>query len=104
MRRSSALLQAAASAAAPAPAVKPRSARSVGGESPIIQATLIAVSLAFLLLFLLLPLITVFVEAGARGWAAYREAMGVSGRTLELDPEFVDALHRTGYDFRDPTP
>lgn len=39
------------------------------------QIVLIAVSLAFLLLFLLLPLVTVFVEAAAKGWEAYRAAI-----------------------------
>lgn len=45
------------------------------GESPAVQIVLIAVSLAFLLLFLLLPLVTVFVEAAAKGWEAYRAAI-----------------------------
>lgn len=47
----------------------------VRGESRAVQFVLIGISLGFLLLFLFLPLITVFVEAGARGWAAYREAV-----------------------------
>jgi len=47
----------------------------VSGESRAVQALLIGVSLGFLALFLLLPLVSVFVEAGARGWAAYREAI-----------------------------
>ncbi len=44
-------------------------------ESRRVQSVLIAVSLAFLLFFLLLPLATVFVEAAARGWGAYRAAI-----------------------------
>ncbi|MET0312837.1 MAG: sulfate ABC transporter permease subunit CysW, partial [Hansschlegelia sp.] len=37
---------------------------------------LIGLSLAFLLLFLFLPLVTVFVEAGARAGVVYRQAIG----------------------------
>ena len=48
-----------------------RSADRFRGESLAMRIVLIAVSLAFLLLFLFLPLLTVFVEAGAKGWAAY---------------------------------
>ena len=53
----------------------PRKASRARGESPIVQFVLIAVSLAFLLLFLLLPLVTVFIEAAAKGWEAYRAAI-----------------------------
>lgn len=53
----------------------PRSASRARGESPVVQVALIAVSLAFLLLFLLLPLVTVFIEAAAKGWEAYRAAI-----------------------------
>ncbi len=52
-----------------------RKASRARGESPVIQFVLIAVSLAFLLLFLLLPLVTVFIEAAAKGWEAYRAAI-----------------------------
>lgn len=52
-----------------------RSARRVSGESRITQVGLISVSLLFLGLFLFLPLLSVFVEAGARGWKAYGEAI-----------------------------
>ncbi|MCO5093282.1 sulfate ABC transporter permease subunit CysW [Bosea sp. (in: a-proteobacteria)] len=45
------------------------------GESPVVRALLIGVSLAFLMLFLLLPLATVFIEAGSKGWEAYRAAI-----------------------------
>ena len=47
----------------------------VRGESLFVQIALIAASLAFLLLFLLLPLAAVFAEAAARGWEAYRAAI-----------------------------
>ena len=44
-----------------------RAARRVKGESRLVQVLLVGISLAFLCLFLFLPLISVFVEAGARG-------------------------------------
>jgi len=53
----------------------PRSISRARGESLGVQIVLIAISLAFLLLFLLLPLATVFIEAGAKGWEAYRAAL-----------------------------
>jgi sulfate transport system permease protein len=49
--------------------------RRARGESLGVRVALIAISLVFLLLFLLLPLVTVFVEAGAKGWEAYRAAI-----------------------------
>ncbi|AMJ60144.1 sulfate ABC transporter permease subunit CysW [Bosea sp. PAMC 26642] len=52
-----------------------RDGRRVRGESRLVQIVLVAISLVFLSFFLLLPLISVFVEAGARGWSAYREAI-----------------------------
>lgn len=73
--------------ATPAKAAKPRRARPIGSESRIVQILLIAVSLGFLLLFLLLPLISVFVEAGARGWSAYRAAI--------TEPDAVAAIRLT---------
>jgi sulfate transport system permease protein len=47
----------------------------VGGESLAVRCLLIAVSLAFLALFLLLPLVSVFVEAASRGFEAYKAAI-----------------------------
>jgi sulfate transport system permease protein len=64
-----------------------RDNRRIRGESVAIQIILIAVSLAFLLLFLLLPLVTVFVEAGARGWQAYKEAI--------VEPDALAAIRLT---------
>jgi len=64
-----------------------RAARRVKGESRIVQFVLVGVSLAFLCLFLFLPLISVFVEAGARGWQAYREAI--------LEPDALAAIRLT---------
>lgn len=64
-----------------------RAARRVKGESRLVQFVLVGVSLAFLCLFLFLPLISVFVEAGARGWQAYREAI--------LEPDALAAIRLT---------
>ena len=58
------------------PATERRSAlRRVGDESGPVKLGLIGLTLGFLALFLLLPLLCVFVEAGSRGWAAYHEAV-----------------------------
>lgn len=65
----------------------PRSASRARGESLGVQITLIAISLAFLLLFLLLPLVTVFIEAGAKGWEAYRAAI--------TEPDALSAIRLT---------
>ncbi|WP_186421175.1 sulfate ABC transporter permease subunit CysW [Bosea sp. CS1GBMeth4] len=64
-----------------------RAARRVKGESPLVQLVLVSVSLAFLCLFLFLPLVSVFVEAGARGWQVYREAI--------LEPDALAAIRLT---------
>ncbi|WP_244548257.1 sulfate ABC transporter permease subunit CysW [Bosea vaviloviae] len=61
--------------------------RRIRGEGVIVKTVLIAVSLAFLALFLLLPLASVFVEAGARGWTAYKAAV--------TEPDAVAAIHLT---------
>ncbi|MDR6870146.1 sulfate transport system permease protein [Bosea sp. BE125] len=64
-----------------------RDTRRIRGEGIVVQAVLIGVSLAFLALFLLLPLVSVFVEAGARGWTAYKAAV--------TEPDAVAAIHLT---------
>ncbi|POR55314.1 sulfate ABC transporter permease subunit CysW [Bosea psychrotolerans] len=64
-----------------------RDTRRVRGEGVVVQAVLITISLAFLALFLLLPLVSVFVEAGARGWTAYMAAV--------TEPDAVAAIHLT---------
>lgn len=64
-----------------------RAARRIKGESRVVQVVLVGISLAFLCLFLFLPLISVFVEAGARGWQAYREAV--------LEPDALAAIRLT---------
>jgi len=64
-----------------------RPARRVTGESRLVQLVLVALSLGFLCLFLFLPLISVFVEAGARGWQAYQAAI--------LEPDALAAIRLT---------
>jgi sulfate transport system permease protein len=45
------------------------------GESPLVAASLVTVSVLFLALFLLVPLVAVFSEALASGWRAYLAAL-----------------------------
>jgi len=51
-----------------------RKAASVTQDAPFARNLLIAVALAFLLIFLFAPLTVVFVEAGAKGFGAFLEA------------------------------
>ncbi|NOT19999.1 MAG: sulfate ABC transporter permease subunit CysW [Sideroxydans sp.] len=44
-------------------------------ESPLVTMTLITIALVFMALFLVLPLVTVFVEAFAKGWDLYWAAL-----------------------------
>jgi sulfate transport system permease protein len=57
------------------------------GESRLVQGVLIGMSLAFLLLFLFLPLIVVFVEAFSRGWEAFQAAV--------TEPDALSAIRLT---------
>ena len=56
------------------PAVAPR-VRDARSEPRWLRASLIGVTLVFLGLFLLLPLVTVFAEAFAKGWPVYAAAI-----------------------------
>ncbi|PZU89822.1 MAG: sulfate ABC transporter permease subunit CysW [Chelatococcus sp.] len=64
-----------------------RRSATVRGESMLVKLALIGLSLTFLGLFLFLPLATVFIEAGARGWTAYKEAI--------TEPDAVAAIRLT---------
>ena len=44
-------------------------------ESPVAKWTLISIALAFCLVFLFLPLVNVFAQAFAKGWAHYWHAL-----------------------------
>jgi sulfate transport system permease protein len=52
-------------------------ARSQRGteESPLAKAVLIGIALTFCVVFLLLPLLNVFVQAFSKGWAVYWQAL-----------------------------
>lgn len=76
----------AAPTIAPSLGTVPRQ-QPIRGESLPVRILLIAVALAFLALFLFLPLVSVFVEAGARGWQAYRAAI--------TEPDAVAAIRLT---------
>jgi sulfate transport system permease protein len=64
-----------------------RRARSATAESTVARWTLIAIALAYLIVFLGLPLFVVFQEAFKKGVAAYVAAI--------LDPELLHALRLT---------
>ncbi|ARQ00186.1 sulfate ABC transporter permease subunit CysW [Pseudorhodoplanes sinuspersici] len=65
-------------------ATRPRPARS---ESFLVRWLIIGVSLTFLFIFLVLPLVTVFVQAFARGIGPYFDAL--------TDPDAVSAIQLT---------
>jgi sulfate transport system permease protein len=65
----------AASLSAPAIVPARRSRRAATTEAPWVRWTLIALALAFLALFLFVPLVTVFYEAFKKGWDVYKAAV-----------------------------
>ena len=69
---------------APAPVARPAGALA---DPAWLRVTLIGVALAFLGLFLVLPLATVFLEAFAKGWRVYVEAI--------VDPMALAAIRLT---------
>ena len=58
-----------------------------GGESAFVRWTLISVALVFLIIFLVLPLASVFVEAFANGWQTYLASI--------RDPDALSAIRLT---------
>lgn len=60
---------------------------AIRGESLPVRLALIGLALVFLAFFLFLPLLSVFVEAGARGWQAYKAAI--------TEPDAVAAMQLT---------
>ena len=56
--------------------MRPRNTSAATTESPIVRALLIALALAFLALFLILPVVVVFAEALRKGVAAYFATFG----------------------------
>lgn len=69
------------------PAHAPRPSRTALAESPVTRWVLITVALAFLGLFLVLPLLAVFSTALSRGWATYLEAL--------TEPDALSAIRLT---------
>jgi sulfate transport system permease protein len=69
----------------PAPASRPTSAV---GEGRAVRWTLIAVAIVFLALFLVLPMLTIFVQAFSKGWetylATFREPDAIAAVKLTL--------------------
>jgi sulfate transport system permease protein len=74
-------------ASLPVPTRAPSRARAIS-EPVLVKAALIVVALAFLGLFLVVPLVAVFAQALEKGWAAYRaalvEPMALSAMRLTL--------------------
>ena len=70
----------------PVVAAAPRAVRSATAESPWVRRLLIGTALAFLTLFLFVPLVTVFYEAFKKGWDVYLAAI------LEPDARSAIAL------------
>ncbi|OHV75990.1 sulfate ABC transporter permease subunit CysW [Rhizobium sp. LCM 4573] len=66
---------------------KPPAFRSPADERPLAKALLILVGLLFLAFFLLLPLVSVFVEAFRKGWGEYLAAL--------VEPDAVSAIRLT---------
>ncbi|MCX6898020.1 MAG: sulfate ABC transporter permease subunit CysW [Verrucomicrobia bacterium] len=76
-----------------------RSERSATAETPLVRWLLIGVALAFLGLFLVVPLAAVFVEAFSKGAAAYfaaiREPMAMAAIRLTLIAAFSAVVLNT---------
>jgi sulfate/thiosulfate transport system permease protein len=60
---------------AAAPATPLRAPRAATAEAPWVRRTVIGLGLGFMLLFLVLPLATVFFEALKKGWEVYAAAI-----------------------------
>jgi sulfate transport system permease protein len=64
-----------------------RARRSATTESPWVRRTLIGAALAFMTLFLFIPLATVFYEALRKGWGVYLAAI--------TEPDALSAIQLT---------
>lgn len=65
----------------------PRVLRAATGEAPWVRRTLIGLALAFMTLFLFVPLATVFYEALKKGWDVYLAAI--------VEPDALSAIQLT---------
>jgi sulfate/thiosulfate transport system permease protein len=66
---------------------KPPAFRNPADERPLAKILLIGLALVFLAFFLLLPLVSVFVEAFRKGWSEYYEAL--------IEPDAAAAIRLT---------
>jgi sulfate transport system permease protein len=66
---------------------KARSALAATHEAPWVRWTLVGLALAFLSLFLFVPLVAVFVEAFKKGWQVYLAAI--------IEPDALSAMRLT---------
>jgi sulfate/thiosulfate transport system permease protein len=83
-------MNAAVASTSTAPAsvrISPRLIRNATTEPVWVQRLLIGVALAFLTLFLFVPLVTVFVEAFKKGWEVYLAAL--------VEPDALHAIKLT---------
>mgnify|MGYP000874458448 CR=1 FL=1 len=62
-------------------------ARAATRETPLVKWLILGTALTFFAVFLLMPLIAVFVEALRKGWETYASAL--------LDPDALSALRLT---------
>ena len=69
------------------PAPPSTCSRAPTSESPMVKGILMAITLAFLGLFLVFPLIVVFVEALSRGFGAYFSSLA--------EPDALSSIHLT---------
>lgn len=61
--------------------------RAATSETPLVKWTILAIALTFFTIFLLMPLIAVFVEAFRKGWETYVVAL--------VDPDALSAIKLT---------
>jgi sulfate transport system permease protein len=69
------------------PAPRVRAPRPATGEAPWVRRLVIGAGLAFMTLFLFVPLVTVFYEALRKGWSVYLAAI--------VEPDALDAVRLT---------
>ena len=68
-------------------AARRRKRTDVRADPPVMRITIIAVTFAFLALFIMLPLVNVFVQAFSKGWGAYVAAI--------TNPDALSAIRLT---------
>ncbi|MCA1938301.1 MAG: sulfate ABC transporter permease subunit CysW [Dechloromonas sp.] len=61
--------------------------KAATSETPLVKWTILAIALTFFVIFLLMPLIAVFVEALRKGWETYVTAL--------VDPDALSAIKLT---------